>query len=218
MYTPEFTKHFVEFVYIETLMVLRLSTKEWNAAVDALINKGVKSGELMVHGGNDISNLAAYARKARRELVTRVVFLLNITKVGKRACYYTVNLVVVDIPEGVESIGYRAFSDCRKLTTVSFPTTLTSIGAIAFNECSCLDTVDLLHTNLQKLGVEAFNRNPCSELRSTTIPDSLQTLGGHIFHGCSKLVPSDISTDDKNTIISYLRSKQNPKTKFIFYM
>ena len=36
MHTPEFRRHFVEFVHVQTLMALRVAMKGWNAAVDAL--------------------------------------------------------------------------------------------------------------------------------------------------------------------------------------
>ncbi|GMH67799.1 hypothetical protein TrLO_g14705 [Triparma laevis f. longispina] len=55
MYTPEFNRHFAEFVPGDTLMNLRLETMCWNAAADALIDKGVKSGEIIVHDGKCIS-------------------------------------------------------------------------------------------------------------------------------------------------------------------
>ncbi|GMH73845.1 hypothetical protein TL16_g06300 [Triparma laevis f. inornata] len=124
------------------------------------------------------------------KLTMRVIFLLNITKVGENACAFAENLVVVDIPEGIQSIGWCAFHYCISLTTVSFPTTLVATEYLAFNYCKSLDSVDLLHTNLQKLGQGAFSG--CSELKSMTIPDSLQTLGENVFWGCDKLVPSSI--------------------------
>ncbi|GMI07656.1 hypothetical protein TrLO_g13220 [Triparma laevis f. longispina] len=110
-------------------MRLKLATKAWKATADALINEGVKSGEIMIHDGKDISE----ARGERRKLAMRVVLLLNVTKVGKFGCFYAANLVVVDIPEGIKSIGHAAFCSCHSLTTVSFPTTLISIGSYAFN-------------------------------------------------------------------------------------
>ena len=123
MHTTEFRRHFVEFVHGETLVTLRSTTKGWKAVADVLIKDGVMSGEIMVHDGNDISWLDHDPREERRALITRVIFILNITKVGKFACNLALNLVVVEIPEGVEEIGHYAFTYCRSLTTVSFPTT-----------------------------------------------------------------------------------------------
>ena len=138
-----------------------------------------------------------------------MIFLLNITRVGGSACEKAVNLVVVDTPEGVESIGYTAFMQCSSLTTVSFPTTLKSIEDAAFNQCSSLDNVDLLHTNLQELGEAAYFE--CYKLKSMTIPYSLQTPGAdcwNIFSACYKSVPSSIDTNDNDAVVTYLRSQQ----------
>ncbi|GMH75182.1 hypothetical protein TL16_g12439 [Triparma laevis f. inornata] len=206
IYTPELMRHFVDFVPGDTLMTLRLATKEYNTAADVFIDEGVKSGEFIVHGAKDFSNDAAKARKERRKLVTRVFILLDITNVAQNACRYAHNLVVVDIPEGVESIGAFAFFSCHSLTTVSFPTTLTSIGEEAFRECFSLDNVDLLHTNLQ--GVDMYAFWDCSQLKSMTIPDSLQKFGDHVFVDCSNLVPSNINDEDIDAVVDHLRSKQ----------
>ncbi|GMH88741.1 hypothetical protein TL16_g11245 [Triparma laevis f. inornata] len=199
MHTIEFKGLFTSFVHEQTLMVLRVLNKEWNGMADARIDEGVRSGELMVHDGNAISE-AVFSNLDCMELVTRVVFLLNITKIGKNACYLARNLVVVDIPEDVESIGEDAFSDCYSLTTVSFPSTSTIIGEYAFEDCSCLENVDLLHTNLQRLGRQAFHG--CSELKSMMIPDSLQTIGYNVFFDCKKLVPGNIDNRNNNVVVT----------------
>ncbi|GMI01921.1 hypothetical protein TrLO_g8130 [Triparma laevis f. longispina] len=120
MYTPNFRRHFVEFVLGDTLMTLRLATKGWKAAADAFIDEGVRSGAMIVHDGKDISYEAE-----RRELVTRAIIPLNITKVGDKACLYAIKLVVVDIPEGVERIDSlqtldrRIFYGCSELVPPS---------------------------------------------------------------------------------------------------
>ena len=207
MHTAEFRGHFVDFVHMQTFMALGGVTKAWKVVAEEVIDEGVGSGAIMVHGGNDISYKEVKPQTERHKLVTRVIFLLNIMKVGDYACYPAINLVVVDIPEGIESIGEAAFNSCRSLTTVSFPTTLTSIGKYAFFQCSSLDNVDLLHTNLQGIGDEAFWR--CSELKSMTIPDSLQTLCRMVFKQSYKLVPSNIDVGDNDTVVAHLRSQQN---------
>ncbi|GMH51876.1 hypothetical protein TL16_g01110 [Triparma laevis f. inornata] len=207
----EFIRLFAPLVHEQTLMALRVLNKEWNGMADVLIDKGVRSGAMMVHDGKDISWGYYDPRKRRRKLVTRVIFLLNTMEVEESACWCAVNLVVVDVPEGVEHIGVGAFAYCSSLTSVSFPTTLTTIGLHAFNSCNSLDNVDLLHTNLQELGSGAFR--DCSELKSMTIPDSLRTLGKFVFRECSKLVPSKIDVSEGNVdttfkVVRYLRSKQ----------
>ncbi|GMH54697.1 hypothetical protein TrLO_g10981 [Triparma laevis f. longispina] len=90
------------FVPGDTLMRLRLATQGWKAVADAFMDEGVRSGAMIVHGGEDTSwNFPSDSREKRHKLATRVIFLLNIRKVGEHACACAINLVVVDIPEGV---------------------------------------------------------------------------------------------------------------------
>ncbi|GMH83348.1 hypothetical protein TL16_g09567 [Triparma laevis f. inornata] len=213
MFTDDFKWLLVELVMGDTLMTLRLATKAWKRVVHVFIDEGVRSGAMIVHGGKDISSFAAWARSERMKLVKRVFFLLNVMTVGKAACMYAVNLVVVDIPEGIESIGEFAFGACQSLTTVSFPTTLASIGQAAFRKCFSLDNVDLFHTNLRLIDICAFE--DCSELKSMTIPGSLQTLGPNVFYKCFKLVPSNIDINDEineddvsSDVVAHLRLQQ----------
>lgn len=67
----------------------------------------------------------------------------------------------VTIPEGVTSIGSRAFSGCSRLTSVTIPDGVTSIGDWAFENCSSLTSV--------------------------TIPASVKSIGISAFSGCSNL-------------------------------
>ncbi|GMH50580.1 hypothetical protein TrLO_g14021 [Triparma laevis f. longispina] len=60
----------------------------------------------------------------------------------------------------------------------------------------------------EELGPFAFAY--CSQLKSMTIPNSLQKLGNYVFYNSSKLVPSIIDINDHNAVIAHLRSIQNP--------
>ncbi|GMI16646.1 hypothetical protein TrLO_g6294 [Triparma laevis f. longispina] len=205
MFTDDFKRLLVGFFQGDTLMTLGLATNAWKPVADALIDEGVRSGKLIVRGEEDVE-YPDEARKEMRKLATRVVFLLNITKVGDRVCEFASNLVVVDIPEGVQRINPYAFGQCESLTTISFPTTIISIDENAFADCSNLENVDLLHTSLQELGNYAFS--DCSELKSMTIPDSLQTFDANVFFCCHKLVPSSIdvsSNDATSKVVAHLR-------------
>ncbi|GMH60040.1 hypothetical protein TrST_g7689 [Triparma strigata] len=222
MHTDDFRRLFVGFVTVDTLVAMRWLDKKWHKVVEKKLIEFENEpfGEIIVHGGNDISRDEAYsdARKERMKQVTKVIFLLNITKVGNHACYHAVNLVAVDIPEGITSIGVRSFSRCKSLKHIKFPKSLTSAGYGSFRECSSLERVDLLHTNAHELGDQAFLH--CTSLREMKVPDSLQRfddLGeshsgfwvAGVFSGCSKLVPSSIIVKDDNAIVAYLRSIQS---------
>ncbi|GMH97844.1 hypothetical protein TrVE_jg3175 [Triparma verrucosa] len=216
MHTDDFRRLFVEFVMVDTLVAMRWLDKKWHAVVEKKLIEFEDEpfGEIIVHGGNDISyeEATSDARKERMKQVTKVIFLLNITKVGERACLYASILVVVDIPEGITSIGYRSFFRCSSLKDISFPKSLTSIGNGSFSNCSSLERVDLLHTNVRELGEDAFM--DCTSLREMKIPDSLQTFDdgdGGVFTSCFKLVPSAIDTEwghDSNAVVAYLHSIQ----------
>ncbi|GMH83911.1 hypothetical protein TrST_g9416 [Triparma strigata] len=217
MHTDDFRRLFVDFVMVDTLVAMRWLDRKWHKVVEKKLTEFEDEpfGEEIVHGGNDISWSEAIsdARKERMKQVTKVVFLLNITKVGDCACKWASNLVAVDIPEGITIIGNYSFAYCRSLEDIKFPKSLTSIGYYSFWNCSSLEEVDLLHTNVQELGEAAFG--DCMSLREMKIPDSLQELGEDVFYKCSELVPPTIDIDDKinsndvtSEVIAYLRSIQ----------
>lgn len=210
MHTDDFRPLFAGFVMVDTLVAMRWLDRKWHKIVEKKLTEVEDEpfGEIIVHGGNDIRGYEAWsaARQQRMAQVTKVVFLLNTTKVGDRACVCASILVIVDIPEGITIIGYRSFVSCSSLKNISFPKSLTSISDESFWNCSSLERVDLLHTNVLELGTYAFLG--CTSLREMKVPDSLQELGYGAFLKCSKLVPSDINTYNNNVVVAYLRSIQ----------
>ena len=213
MHTDDFRRLFVEFVMDDTLVTMRWLDKKWHKVVEKELTEMEDEpfGEIIVrvvHGGNDLSYMEAVSggRDDRMKEVKKVVFLLNITKVGNFACYDASILVVVDIPEGITSIGDYSFNRCGSLKHITFPKSLTSIGEASFHYCSSLEQVDLLHTNVKKLGERAFQY--CTSLREMKVPDSLQTFGSGVFLNCSKLVSSEIDDLDNEAVVAYLRSIQ----------
>ena len=209
MHTDDFRRMFVEFVMVDTLVAMRWLDKKWHKVVEKKLTEFEDEpyGEIIVHGGNDVSQEEAEsdARQERMDQVMKVVFLLNIKKVGDNVCLWS-NLVVVDIHEGITSIGIQSFYGCSSLKEIKFPKSLISIGDWSFADCSSLEEVDLLHTNVKELGTQAFSY--CTSLREMTVPDSLQTFGDLVFYNCAKLVPSDINTYNNEAVVAYLRSIQ----------
>ncbi|GMI00187.1 hypothetical protein TrVE_jg8507 [Triparma verrucosa] len=195
---------------------MRWLDKKWHKVVEKKLIEVEDEpyGEIIVHGGNDKSWSDIYYNDAKKKWmgqVTKVVFLLNNTKVGDCACYYASSLVTVDIPEGITTIGDRSFFGCSSLKDIKFPKSLTSIGSYSFAYCSSLEEVDLLLKNVMELGDHALEG--CTSLREMKVPDSLQTFGRKVFYKCSKLVNSTIDVvDDKingddvtSEVVAFLR-------------
>ena len=116
--------------------------------------------------------------------------------------YYAHNLylngkLITDlvIPDGVTSIGYRAFQSCSGLTSITIPNSVTSIGNYAFDECSGLTSVTIPNS-VTSIGSGAFYG--CSGLTSITIPNSVTSIGNYAFEGCSGLtsitIPNSVTS------------------------
>ena len=88
------------------------------------------------------------------------------------------------IPEGVASIGDRAFGDCTRLKSIVIPGSVQSIGRWAFTTCIRLQSV-VIPEGVESIGVLAFNH--CKSLESIVIPEGVETIGNAAFHGCSQL-------------------------------
>ncbi|GMI00109.1 hypothetical protein TrVE_jg568 [Triparma verrucosa] len=108
MHTDDFRRLFVGFVMVDTLVAMRWLDRKWHKVVEKMLIEFEDEpfGKIIIHGGNDTSYEEANsdARLERMKQVTKVVFLLNITKVGNFACKYASILIVVEIPEGITSI------------------------------------------------------------------------------------------------------------------
>jgi hypothetical protein len=207
-HTDDYRRYLAKSIDPDSLWSLRVVDKAWQIVVDHCIDELVGGGSLMVHGGNDISEYKANTLREKRKNVTGVVFLLNITTIGERACKYCNSLVTVVVPEGIESIGYGAFYNCTSLLNVTFPKSLKSIGRSAFYNCSCIEAMDLSHTLLNSIGEYAFS--DCYELKSLKLPSSVQSTGVNAFWDCSKLVPSSFYADN-TPILTFLHKPQSER-------
>ncbi len=88
----------------------------------------------------------------------------------------------INIPNGITSIGNKAFCDCYNLETIALPISLTSIGDLAFSSCSLI-SVNIPY-NVTSIGQGSFSN--CMYLERITVdsanPSYSNDLGGGLYN------------------------------------
>ena len=98
-------------------------------------------------------------------------------------------IVNVLLPEGLSSIGDRAFYYCSRLTHIELPAELSSIGQSAFTGCVMLALTEL-PGGLTYIGDGAFQM--CSGLALTKLPAGITSIKDATFQGCTNLALTEL--------------------------
>ena len=118
----------------------------------------------------------------------------GVTTIGENAFCVCGSLASVTIPDSVTTIGDGAFYGCYNLTSIIIPDGVTSIGEWAFYECSDLTSV-ILGDSVTTIGYGAFYW--CTGLKNITISDSVTSISSNAFWECSSLtnitIPSNVT-------------------------
>lgn len=88
------------------------------------------------------------------------------------------------IPEGVTTIGARAFFKCNKLAQITIPKSVQKIGQTAFSHCTNLKSINLPESITR---IEADTFYNCNNLIKLSIPEKVTEIEGSAFAYCSKL-------------------------------
>ena len=100
-------------------------------------------------------------------------------------------LVVVELHEGLCSIGMKAFYECSLLLRIIIPPSVYYINGYAFQECINLVEVEL-RKGLSSIGQWAFGS--CSSLLRIIIPSSVSNIGNDAYGSCGLLRNVTISS------------------------
>ena len=96
---------------------------------------------------------------------------------------------------GVKSTGYYAFQNCSSLTNIEIPDSVTNIESLAFSGCTSLSNITI-PSSVTSIGYSAFQY--CRSLTSITIPGSVTSIGSGAFSDCTSLssiqIPSGVTS------------------------
>ncbi len=119
-----------------------------------------------------------------------VKFSNGLREIGKEVFYCCFGLKSVDIPEGVTSIGDKAFAwcgayksfgtsySCYNFKKVTLPSTLRTIGASVFSNCQVLQSINIPEYITE---IQDYTFEYCYGLTSIIIPKGIEKIGKRAF-------------------------------------
>ena len=169
---------------------------------------------------NNVTNIDNNAFRGCTSL-TSVTIPNSVMSIGDYAFYGCTGLTSITIPNRVTYIGEYTFKGCTSLTSVTIGESVSEIGKSAFESCTSLTSVvwNAIHcvnfiipdapfpnsvtsfTFGEKVEhVPAYLCYDMSVLASITIPNSVTSIGGGAFSGCSSLtsviIPNGVTNID----------------------
>lgn len=118
----------------------------------------------------------------------RRIRLSNNLRVIPSSCFRgCTHLEHIEVPDGVKTLGYRAFENCRDMAYCTLPDSLEAIreGCFAGSGLRSISIPD----NVRQIPEDAFRG--CSLMKEIKFPKSLVAVGSYAFDG-GKMLPSKI--------------------------
>ena len=162
------------------------------AGSTAAIQPSGKSAEIVDNNGFDENDfdfdeatgtITAYNAYATYLSIPETIGGVPVRAIGNGAFEFHYYLAVLELPEGLESIGERAFAHCETLQYVSFPDSLKTIGAEAFN--GSYKARGLKLANVERIGERAFCFSRVTG--ELTLPEGLTAIGAGAFESSAYL-------------------------------
>ena len=113
-----------------------------------------------------------------------IILSKSLKYIPRAAFFRCSDLVSIEIPDSVESIGDNAFYGCSKLSNIVIPESVTSIGDSAFFGCYKLNNI-VIPDSVKSIENNTFLG--CEALNNIVIPKSVQSIGDEVFYRCNSL-------------------------------
>ena len=130
--------------------------------------------------------------------------------IGEGAFKGNTTVKEVWLPEKLEIINSKAFSECSSLTTVYFPDSLKSIEESAFKGCTKLSEISL-PAGLEVLNSRAFS--DCNSLTEIVIPGSVEIIDQFCFYRCGAL--ESMTIEEGCGFINPMAFNSCPKLRYV---
>ena len=162
------------------------------------IGSGAFSGTAWLNNQSDgvvYAGNVAYTYKGSMPVGSAIHLREETVGIADRAFSNCINMISIDIPNSVTTIGSAAFQDCTGLTSITIPNSVTSISNSAFSGCTGLTSITIPNS-VTSIGSSAFSN--CIGLTTFTIPNSVTSIGGSAFSGCTGLtsitIPNSVTS------------------------
>ncbi len=109
----------------------------------------------------------------------------GVTTIGERAFADCLNIYSVTLPDGLTAIGREAFANCawRQMPELTLPESVAEIGEGAFAGISGVNTLTL-PAGITTIPASAFSGASLTEI---AIPEGVTSIGDSAFNGCASL-------------------------------
>ena len=126
-------------------------------------------------------------------MVEQVVVSDSVRKIHESAFSFRQKLTSVQLPQGLQEIGCRAFAGCSNLREITIPDTVEKIDPWAFCRCSALKEIRI--PGSVKVIPDAM-LSECTALETVIIEEGVTEIRAYAFEKCKKLkhvyLPSSI--------------------------
>lgn len=135
-------------------------TFELSPGITATYVSAEKKMTISGKGETDDYDLSPFVQKGydtNGKVIESVVIENGITRLGNNLFAGLINIVNVQLPETLESIGSRVFQGCPRIKTLSIPASVTSIDPTGLRTAS-----ESIPTQLENIFIDENNKNYCS--------------------------------------------------------